>query len=519
MKPFFYLSAFITILCSCSKKTDTPPTPPPVNTKETYIILTQVNSKLYIAEKGYVTINGLISGEEDNYNTMEVFVIDQHSDTLARTYVDGQHFSLKLDSTLTAGEYNVKVKASDPEDATKTISSEEIKVIACVPPPLRIYEAKHENNQIIVNWEKSGIYNFKAYELYSYKWGESSDSTLVATFTDVNTTVFHDTSIYFYNKYSYRIKLITLNDCASEGTGGGYVDPARYLILRTDADIANSVYHAATGSFYFTQPASNTATSLIAVQTDSIEHWSGIKQFNYGSYITGFNETGKLQVMEKDNFLNLRMSWIDVLTGSYDEQSSLLTLPTFEDRIKIVWGNLALFTGRTNQNKGYVGMYDHNTQNVSVIWQGEYLNVIPVKNKERFVITSAMDSFFVYGMVNGIAELQKKGLIPGLSQMHKKNVFSCDDFFTVGGNKYDYNYNLLHSLNPGESFIGLSGNGSYAVSSVNEIYETATMNMVHKYGDGLKGIVYFSKDNNTIVHLAEYIPYYERPLMYQYRWR
>ena len=120
------------------------------------------------------------------------------------------------------------------------------------------------------------------------------------------------------------------------------------------------------------------------------------------------------------------------------------------------------------------------------------------------MVTTATDSFFVYSTAGGTPQLQNKGMIPGLALMQKKNVFyASGGVYSIGGNLYDVNNNLIHSLPAGVSIIGLSADGKYLASSQNEIYETTTFGVVHKFGDGFRGIVYFTSDNNAIIHVTD----------------
>jgi hypothetical protein len=202
--------ALFLILAGCSKDS-APPTTPIVTTK---LFLIGVAQKSYIAEKGFVEITGGIEGSRENYSSTTVYAVNSNQDTLGSALVNGDRFSIRLDSTTAPGEHNVNITAKDP-DADRTLVTEVVTVYSCIPPTVTISAAEVTGKSVLLKWFAMKVYNFKAYEIYAKREG-SDTARLVKTITDENVSNYLDSSILLHHRYFYYVQIVTQNDCSSE---------------------------------------------------------------------------------------------------------------------------------------------------------------------------------------------------------------------------------------------------------------------------------------------------------------
>jgi hypothetical protein len=233
------------------------------------------------------------------------------------------------------------------------------------------------------------------------------------------------------------------------------------------------------------------------------------------------SETNEIQIIARESVGTSRLHWYNHATNATGQSTQLVNLAAHNETVKAVWDrNLLLYAG-DDGSQGYIKTHSLSSQTTTEVWRGAYLNVLPIDKGRRFVLTTKTDSFYIYSMVTRTPVMEKKGYCAQLSTMAKKNVCYGTGIYTIGNIVFDSNDNVRYTLPPGQYVIGISGDGQYLITSQNDIYETNTFSIVHKYGEGIPGVAYFSNDNGTIMHITDDQAdiYNDKGLVYKYTWR
>jgi hypothetical protein len=515
------INIFIFVLCIGFSACEKDPSLAPQIDQGAVINLVAPTDSFYYLKSSDITVKAAISGKLTDYSFLQFSVLNADTkDTLksGQTPANGT-IEVSWSNELPPGEYKIEIVAFNPNDKNEVIRSYARLIFICIPPPLQIVAFSKDDSSISISWNKSMINDFKAYELFVTRTDTARDrppfpeGKKIATITNINTTSFKDTGVFFYYKYEYVIKVISQEDCSSNSQAAGIQAGSFMELQGSPTQVGKRIFDKSRNRLYYQGATTSTRSNLYIINPELLTLEKAVFINEDVVYINLQANNNKLNLIKKLSNINYQLMTMDLNSFNIqnEEQFSLPSGVSVEG----VAGKLILF-------KGVYEVYLHNiTTGVnSLIKWASLPSINIVDNHSKFIISSYPDSVFVYTF-NSTPQLLASRQVPHSSPAIEVH-YSENNVVAVHGQLFDSSFNFIRMLAFPEYFIGLSADGQYAISNKNNIYSSLTGEIVSKYGDGFGTEAFFSSDNKTLYHITAgslNIKWNPMPRLFRYPWQ
>lgn len=504
----YRLGQFVLIFflaCSCKKTSHLLPDPTFEN--GTITISDPIDSAFFPAHQA-IQVHATVTGLEENYSFLKASIFvkrnNSGSDSLAGTNVtaDGS-ITLVLPDTLGAGLRSFSLQVVNPYNTTQQ-ASKRFDLYIGKPPAVQITSLETDDTSIVINWSKSEVPNFKAYEIYTDITEALDDrypmpGTLIGRITNRDQVSFRHDSVAIYYRYAYVVKVVTAQDFSST-SGMKQVDAGSFMDIGgfyASQNLINDpkrerMYLPGKDSLQIIDPAALTVESSVPVP--------------YPVYYLNMSSPDNLDCIFKlgDNSFQAAAIDLDSWQITMKEQFTLPTY-TYSPGISVAafMNNTAFFSENppgppfTSSVIAY-NISNGNKQTIADV----VLPVLKIISDNRIVVTSGSDSFLVFKQAGDV--FTRTANIP--IQEYATAISEAPGYVSVGSKIFDQSFNPVHQLPPRESslnfILGFSDDGKYAVTAESKIINTTTWEVVRTYGGGTSWLVHFSTDNKTVYHFS-----------------
>jgi len=499
--PLKLMAGIILLLVSLTACRKTDPPEPPFNLDGSATLsLNNFKDSVYLTKSGTLQITGMIEGDQPDYSRMEVFLLNNDTrDTLAKGKVEANgQITITYTNTYAPGRYYLQVGALNLDDQTDLRLSEVVRFYVCFPPELNITSFTKSDTSITVHWSKTGISDFKQYEVYVIRTdtvGGRSPKTpgkLIATIENVNTTSFEDTLVYCYYKYTYLVRVVSADDCGSNSETKSF-DAGNYLDLGGVA-MGEVMYDKFRDKIYAPEEGANGKVLLVIdPRTLNIE-----KAITLNGIFGRFDlsaDGNEMTMVEGFSSGYFKLHVLDLSTLTMSVRDTFF-LP--DSQIHLVQNNKVIYSHRLSTTPiVYVLSVlnldnDQSTQlspdGSSVTATAQFLN-----DSAYFVITREQPEFSVYVNESPVPQLRHEGLafygMPGAVAE-----------LAVGENVYENFFEQKFTL-PGNEYVVSQTASPYIVSNLNKVYRYTDGSMVKQFGDGFYSRVFFSHPDPTYMYV------------------
>jgi hypothetical protein len=496
--------------------------PPPVILSSDSLSLTSPADSARFTTGQPIDVVGKVSGTQQDYSFLNYYVLTTTgNDTLAGGTVkaDGS-IQTTITKSLSLGQYHIFLKAVNKGTDAKTLSSKNQVIFVGAPGPLQITGFTNDDTSITVKWTRSGVSNFKSYQVYASRTDTGSTSPpyalgkLIATITDINQTTAKDNGVYIGYQYRYVVRQNTLDNLFNDS------DPA--------LDSAGK-YFTLTGMYPFFDKARNrfyyysakTSNLLLTINPDllTVENATDIGS---DKELMGIDETGNslnLVVQQPDNF-NLTDSGqlfkFDLITHTLIAGRKFHTPSAYP--VIAVSNNFAFFT----QWQIIWGSSGGSISGVQLMNKAFVERMQAFNNNSDFLIHFAsnrqgdFDSFYVFHISPGLIQQTFSGISTGGL---RTDLPYTAGLIGDGTSLFDQSFHLKTSL-PGNDYVtGISPDERFVVGGSNQVYRISDLSVAAMLGAGsYMPLVFFRSDGAKIYPIVGAISSGGPFKIYRYPW-